>query len=132
MFTVAADAYDRYMGRYSIPLAPGFCEFSQIAAGQRVTFGVGTVGAYLSQLDQEQQTRLREHCRDAFPEGGLVPGCSSLGSPRSRLGRRLTRQHCGREPDINIPPCASVLSLELLKACRASALLGSGDPTASA
>jgi ubiquinone/menaquinone biosynthesis C-methylase UbiE len=36
------------------------------------TFGVGTVGAYLSQLDQEQQTRLREHCRDAFPEGGLL------------------------------------------------------------
>jgi ubiquinone/menaquinone biosynthesis C-methylase UbiE len=36
------------------------------------TFGVGTVGAYLSQLSQEQQTRLREHCRDAFPEGGLV------------------------------------------------------------
>ena len=239
MFTVAAEAYDRFMGRYSIPLAPGFCEFSQIAAGQRVldvgcgpgaltaelvrrlgpagvfavepsepfveaarerhpgvdvrqaaaehlpfpddefdaslaqlvvhfmaspieglgemarvtrpggvvaacvwdhaggegalsrfwaaareldpevedeselagsrrghlgelfreagleeveetvlsvsvehatfdqwwepfTFGVGTVGAYLSQLDHEQQTRLREHCRDAFPEDGLV------------------------------------------------------------
>jgi ubiquinone/menaquinone biosynthesis C-methylase UbiE len=36
MFTVAADAYDRYMGRYSIPLAPAFCDFSQIAAGQRV------------------------------------------------------------------------------------------------
>ena len=36
------------------------------------TFGVGTVGAYLSQLDGEQQTRLREHCRAAFPEEGLV------------------------------------------------------------
>jgi ubiquinone/menaquinone biosynthesis C-methylase UbiE len=36
MFTVAAEAYDRFMGRYSIPLAPGFCDFSQIAAGQRV------------------------------------------------------------------------------------------------
>lgn len=36
MFTVAAEAYDRYMGRYSIPLAPRFCEFAQIAAGQRV------------------------------------------------------------------------------------------------
>jgi SAM-dependent methyltransferase len=36
MFTVAAEAYDRYMGRYSIPLAPGFCEFAQIAAEQRV------------------------------------------------------------------------------------------------
>ncbi len=36
MFTVAAEAYDRYMGRYSSPLAPRFCEFSQVAAGQRV------------------------------------------------------------------------------------------------
>jgi SAM-dependent methyltransferase len=36
MFTVAAEAYDRYMGRYSIPLAPRFCEFAQIAAEQRV------------------------------------------------------------------------------------------------
>ncbi len=36
MFTVAAEAYDRFMGRYSIPLAPGFCEFASVAAGQRV------------------------------------------------------------------------------------------------
>ena len=36
MFTVAAEAYDRFMGRYSSPLAPGFCEFAEIAAGQRV------------------------------------------------------------------------------------------------
>jgi ubiquinone/menaquinone biosynthesis C-methylase UbiE len=36
MFTVAADAYDRFMGRYSTLLSPGFCEFSQVAAGQRI------------------------------------------------------------------------------------------------
>ena len=36
MFMVAAEAYDRFMGRYSIPLGPGFCEFSHVAAGQRV------------------------------------------------------------------------------------------------
>jgi SAM-dependent methyltransferase len=36
MFSVAAEAYDRFMGRYSVPLAPGFCEFSRVAAGQRV------------------------------------------------------------------------------------------------
>jgi SAM-dependent methyltransferase len=36
MFTVAAEAYDRFMGRYSVPLAPGFCEFAHVAAGQRV------------------------------------------------------------------------------------------------
>jgi SAM-dependent methyltransferase len=35
-FAVAADAYDRFMGRYSIPLAPSFAEFAGIASGQRV------------------------------------------------------------------------------------------------
>jgi ubiquinone/menaquinone biosynthesis C-methylase UbiE len=35
-FTVAADAYDRFMGRYSSPLAPQFVDFAAVAAGQRV------------------------------------------------------------------------------------------------
>ena len=35
-FTVAADAYDRFMGRYSAPLAPQFADFAAIAVGQRV------------------------------------------------------------------------------------------------
>ena len=36
MFDVAADAYDRYMGRYAIPLAPRFAEFAGVRPGQRV------------------------------------------------------------------------------------------------
>jgi SAM-dependent methyltransferase len=36
MFEVAAEAYDRYMGRYSQLLAPGFADFAGVAAGQRV------------------------------------------------------------------------------------------------
>jgi len=35
-FEVAADAYDRFMGRYSIQLAPGFADFAGVASGQRV------------------------------------------------------------------------------------------------
>ena len=35
-FTVAADAYDRFMGRYSVPLAPQLAELADVAAGQRV------------------------------------------------------------------------------------------------
>jgi SAM-dependent methyltransferase len=33
-FEVAADAYDRFMGRYSAQLAPAFAEFAGVAAGQ--------------------------------------------------------------------------------------------------
>ena len=35
-FTVGADAYDRFMGRYSEPLAPRFADFARVAPGQRV------------------------------------------------------------------------------------------------
>ena len=36
IFEVAADSYDRFMGRYSVPLAPAFADFAGAAAGQRV------------------------------------------------------------------------------------------------
>ena len=35
-FFVAADAYDRFMGRYSVPLAGPFADFSGVSAGQHV------------------------------------------------------------------------------------------------
>ena len=35
-FTVGADAYDRFMGRYSAPLAPQFADLASVSAGQRV------------------------------------------------------------------------------------------------
>jgi SAM-dependent methyltransferase len=35
-FFVAADSYDRFMGRYSVLLAPGFADFAGVAPGQRV------------------------------------------------------------------------------------------------
>jgi SAM-dependent methyltransferase len=50
VFDVAAEAYDRYMGRYSSALAPQFCDFARITAGQRVLdvgCGPGTLTAEL-------------------------------------------------------------------------------------
>ena len=35
-FNVGADAYDRFMGRYSVPLAPLFADFATVADVQRV------------------------------------------------------------------------------------------------
>ena len=35
-FAVGADAYDRFMGRYSMPLASRFADFAAVARGQRV------------------------------------------------------------------------------------------------
>jgi SAM-dependent methyltransferase len=54
-FAVAADAYDRFMGRYSVPLAPEFADFAAVAAGQRVL----DVGCGPGALTAELVRRLR-------------------------------------------------------------------------
>jgi SAM-dependent methyltransferase len=54
MFAVAAEAYDSYMGRYSIPLAPLFAEFAGISDERRVL----DVGCGPGALTAELVTRL--------------------------------------------------------------------------
>jgi SAM-dependent methyltransferase len=50
VFSAPADAYDRFMGKFSGPLAPLFCDFAGVAAGQRVLdVGCGP-GALVAEL----------------------------------------------------------------------------------
>jgi ubiquinone/menaquinone biosynthesis C-methylase UbiE len=51
-FAVGADAYDRFMGRYSVPLAPKLADFADVLPGQRVLdvgCGPGALTAVLTE-----------------------------------------------------------------------------------
>jgi SAM-dependent methyltransferase len=48
-FAVAAEAYDRFMGRYSSPLAPRFLDFAKVGSGPVLDVGCGP-GALTSVL----------------------------------------------------------------------------------
>jgi len=49
-FAVAADSYDRFMGRYSVPLAPRLADFAGVTAGQRVLDVGSGPGALTTEL----------------------------------------------------------------------------------
>jgi SAM-dependent methyltransferase len=52
-FNVAADAYDRFMGRFSGPLAAQFAEFARVQAGQRaLDVGCGPGGLTAQLVDR--------------------------------------------------------------------------------
>ena len=57
-FAATADAYDRFMGRYSVHLAPSFADFAHVSPGQRVLdVGCGP-GALTTELVKRLGTSL--------------------------------------------------------------------------
>jgi SAM-dependent methyltransferase len=83
-FVVAADAYDRFMGRYSRPLAPVFADWAGVAPGMRVIdVGCGT-GALVDELvgrvgpasvaAAEPSAPLLASVRDRHPDLDIRPG----------------------------------------------------------
>jgi SAM-dependent methyltransferase len=76
-FDVAGDAYDRFMGRYSRPLAARFADWLEVAPGQRaidVGCGPGALtGVLVERLGADHvhavdpSTPFVEACRERFP-----------------------------------------------------------------
>jgi SAM-dependent methyltransferase len=74
-FTVAADAYDRFMGTYSVPLAPLMADFAGVRAGERVL----DVGCGPGALTTELAGRLGPACVTA-----VDPSATFLAAARER------------------------------------------------
>lgn len=71
IFDVAADAYERFMGRYSTALGPVFADFAAIEHGQRVL----DVGAGTGALTVELVRRVgAAHVSAAEPSARFVEG----------------------------------------------------------
>ena len=66
-FDVGAEQYDRFMGRYSVPLAAGFADFAGIATGQRAI----DVGCGSGALTRELVARLGADCVSAVDPAEL-------------------------------------------------------------
>jgi SAM-dependent methyltransferase len=76
MFTVAAEAYDRFMGRYSAPLSPQLADFAGVEAGQRAL----DVGCGPGALTAELASRLGPAAVAA-----VDPSSSFVAAARARL-----------------------------------------------
>jgi SAM-dependent methyltransferase len=85
-FDVTAQAYDRFMGRYSAPLSPQLADLAGVAAGQRaldVGCGSGMLTAELvrrlgagSVVAIDPSARFVEAVRDRFPGVDVRPGAA--------------------------------------------------------
>jgi SAM-dependent methyltransferase len=72
-FKVPAEAYDRFMGRYSRGLAPLFADFARIESGQRVL----DVGCGPGALSSELAARVgSERLAAADPSPGFASACA--------------------------------------------------------
>ncbi|MFL5920138.1 MAG: class I SAM-dependent methyltransferase [Gaiellaceae bacterium] len=71
-FVVSGDAYDRFMGRYSRPLAPAFADFARVDAGQRVL----DVGCGSGVLTEELARRVGAEQVSGVDPSPLLQACA--------------------------------------------------------
>jgi hypothetical protein len=96
IFGGSSDAYDRFMGRYSTPLAVQFADFAGVAAPQRTV----DVGAGTGALTDELVRRLDENSVAAAEPSTDYAATLAEPVPRARRAPRLRQRSCpGRTGD---------------------------------
>ena len=88
-FAVGPDAYDRFMGRYSVPLAPKLADFADVVSGQRVLdvgCGPGALTAVLAdRLGAEAVTAIDPSESFVAAARGRHPGVTVQRAAAERL-----------------------------------------------
>ena len=88
-FAVAAEAYDRFMGRYSTPLAPRFLDFAKrrqrAGAGRRLRTGSAHGGAGRALRRTTRSPRPIPPSRSSLPRASVTPASAWSSLPRRTL-----------------------------------------------
>ena len=107
-FDVSGDAYDRFMGRYSLQLAPAFADFAGVETGQRVVdvgCGTGVLTDGRKQPDLGQMQQLVAQLATLHKQGKeiVVVSSGAVGAGMGLLG------HTKRPADLaELQACAAV------------------------
>jgi SAM-dependent methyltransferase len=103
-FAVAADSYDRFMGRYSGPLAPRFAEFADVTAGQLVL----DVGCGPGALTAELVERVGPEAVSAVDPSETFVAAARQRHPKVTV-RRATAEQLPFEDQVFDTACAQLV-----------------------
>ena len=99
MFNVSDAAYDNFMGRYSMPLAPVFADFAGIVSGQRVL----DVGAGTGALTVGARARAVRSAAAADPSPPVRRCAARAGCPDVDVQEASGRERCRGRTSRSMP-----------------------------